>query len=80
MIAEGVETVEHGALLMRLGCDLVQGYGIARPMPAGEVLDWVGRFDTAPVWQAAAKLPPIVSLHGEAAAGGTAQMPLFAQP
>jgi len=63
---------------MRLGCDLVQGYGIARPMPADEVLAWVASFDTAAVWQAAAQLPPILSLHGEPA-GGTAQMPLFVQ-
>jgi diguanylate cyclase (GGDEF)-like protein/PAS domain S-box-containing protein len=77
VIAEGVETVEHGAMLMRLGCDLVQGYGIARPMPADEVLAWVGGFDLAPTWQAAAGLPPIVSLHGGEPAGGTAQIPLF---
>ncbi len=67
VIAEGVETTEHGAMLMRLGCDLVQGYGIARPMPADDVLAWVDGFVTAPVWQAAASLPPIVSLHGELA-------------
>jgi hypothetical protein len=52
-------------MLMRLGCDLVQGYGIARPMPADDVLSWVASFNTAAVWQAAASLPPIVSLHGE---------------
>jgi diguanylate cyclase (GGDEF)-like protein/PAS domain S-box-containing protein len=78
VIAEGVETIEHGAMLMRLGCDLAQGYGIARPMPADDILSWVAGFDTAPVWQAAARLPPIVSLHGEPA-GGTSQMPLFVQ-
>ncbi|MYN15304.1 EAL domain-containing protein [Rugamonas sp. FT107W] len=78
VIAEGVETIEHGAMLMRLGCDLVQGYGIARPMPADDVLPWVASFNTAGVWQAAAQLPPILSLHGEPA-GGTAQMPLFIQ-
>ncbi|MRW91722.1 EAL domain-containing protein [Duganella sp. FT80W] len=77
VIAEGVETIEHGAMLMRLGCDLVQGYGIARPMPADEVLSWVARFDTAPVWQAAASLPPIVTLHNEPPAGGTSQMALI---
>jgi diguanylate cyclase (GGDEF)-like protein/PAS domain S-box-containing protein len=80
VIAEGVETVEHGAMLMRLGCDLVQGYGIARPMPADEVLEWVGRFDMAPTWQAAAKLAPIVSLHDEEIAAGVAPMPQFVQP
>jgi EAL domain-containing protein (putative c-di-GMP-specific phosphodiesterase class I) len=78
VIAEGVETMEHGAMLMRLGCDLAQGYGIARPMPAEDVLSWVAGFDAAPVWQAAASLPPIVSLHEEPAAG-TSQMPLFVQ-
>jgi EAL domain-containing protein (putative c-di-GMP-specific phosphodiesterase class I) len=34
VIAEGVETVEHGEMLLQLGCELAQGYGIARPMPA----------------------------------------------
>ena len=38
VIAEGVETVEHGRLLMLLGCDLAQGYGIARPMPAEDFM------------------------------------------
>jgi diguanylate cyclase (GGDEF)-like protein/PAS domain S-box-containing protein len=76
VIAEGVETIEHGAMLMRLGCDLVQGYGIARPMPADDVMSWVASFDTAPVWQAAASLPAIISLHGTPA-GGTSQLALI---
>ena len=33
-VAEGVETQEHYNVLRDLGCDIGQGYGIARPMPA----------------------------------------------
>ncbi|MCX7101058.1 MAG: EAL domain-containing protein [Methylobacter sp.] len=40
VIAEGVETVEHGALLLKLGCDMGQGYGIARPMTADQLPKW----------------------------------------
>ncbi|MFI3184375.1 MAG: EAL domain-containing protein [Methylococcaceae bacterium] len=40
VIAEGVETVEHGTLLLKLGCDMAQGYGIARPMPADHLPKW----------------------------------------
>jgi EAL domain-containing protein (putative c-di-GMP-specific phosphodiesterase class I) len=41
VLAEGVETAEHGKMLLRLGCDLAQGYGIARPMPASELPAWI---------------------------------------
>ena len=34
MIAEGVETEEQMLALKKLGCDIVQGYYFARPMPA----------------------------------------------
>ncbi|NOT84945.1 MAG: EAL domain-containing protein [Methylococcaceae bacterium] len=50
VIAEGVETPEHGVLLMRIGCDLAQGYGIARPMPADAVITWVKQFIPDPSW------------------------------
>jgi len=36
-----VETAAHGARLLQLGCELAQGYGIARPMPAAQVSEWV---------------------------------------
>jgi diguanylate cyclase (GGDEF)-like protein/PAS domain S-box-containing protein len=41
VIAEGVETEAHGKALLRLGCELAQGYGIARPMPAERIPEWV---------------------------------------
>ena len=41
VIAEGVETASHGERLLTLGCDLAQGYAIARPMPGAELPEWV---------------------------------------
>ena len=40
VIAEGVETVEQGKYLLKLGCDLAQGYAIARPMPVSQFMRW----------------------------------------
>jgi EAL domain-containing protein (putative c-di-GMP-specific phosphodiesterase class I) len=51
VIAEGVETEEHGRMLLQLGCDLAQGHGIARPMPAAQLVDWVGCWTVPAVWQ-----------------------------
>ncbi|MDR7272482.1 EAL domain-containing protein (putative c-di-GMP-specific phosphodiesterase class I)/CheY-like chemotaxis protein [Pelomonas saccharophila] len=39
-VAEGVETVEDWKLLAELGCDVAQGYLIAKPMPANELIGW----------------------------------------
>jgi len=39
-IAEGVETIEEQAALVELGCDMIQGFVLARPMPAEEVEAW----------------------------------------
>jgi EAL domain-containing protein (putative c-di-GMP-specific phosphodiesterase class I) len=33
-VAEGVETMEHAALLRDLGCSILQGYAFAKPMAA----------------------------------------------
>lgn len=40
-LAEGVETVGEHALLSQLGCGHVQGFGIGRPMPFDQTLDWI---------------------------------------
>ncbi len=39
-VAEGIETVEDWRLVQSLGCDIAQGYLIAKPMPAEELLSW----------------------------------------
>ncbi|MEY4561034.1 MAG: hypothetical protein RLZZ618_311 [Pseudomonadota bacterium] len=37
---EGVETVEDWNFLSELGCDIIQGYLVAKPMPAEQRLGW----------------------------------------
>ena len=51
VIAEGVETIEHGTALLRLGCNLAQGYGIAKPMPASEINAWIENWKPDESWQ-----------------------------
>ncbi|MEW6679076.1 MAG: PAS domain-containing protein [Pseudomonadota bacterium] len=51
VIAEGVESLEHGAALVRMGCHLGQGYGIARPMPAGQLPSWIKNWYNDAAWQ-----------------------------
>ena len=46
-VAEGVETREQLDSLGALGCDEVQGYFYARPMPAPDLPGWFRRFDGA---------------------------------
>lgn len=52
IVAEGVETAAHGEQLLLLGCELIQGYGVARPMPADKFPGWVAGWQTSPVWSA----------------------------
>ncbi|GGC68424.1 putative bifunctional diguanylate cyclase/phosphodiesterase [Marinobacter halophilus] len=44
VLAEGVETTAHANALKSMGCNLIQGYGIARPMPASSVLPWLDKW------------------------------------
>jgi diguanylate cyclase (GGDEF)-like protein/PAS domain S-box-containing protein len=57
VVAEGVESREHGELLLKLGCQVGQGFHIARPMPAQELPDWAARWEPDPSWRAQATLP-----------------------
>jgi len=41
VVAEGVEDSETLELLKGMGCNIVQGYHIARPMPAESILPWI---------------------------------------
>lgn len=54
-LAEGVETPAEHALLAQLGCGHVQGFGIARPMPFEQTLDWIRAHESR------VKHPPMIS-------------------
>jgi EAL domain-containing protein (putative c-di-GMP-specific phosphodiesterase class I) len=43
VVAEGVETREVLDYLLRLGCDMAQGYHFCRALPAAECLDFIKR-------------------------------------
>jgi EAL domain-containing protein (putative c-di-GMP-specific phosphodiesterase class I) len=40
VIAEGVETIQQGEMLLNMGCEFGQGFVIAKPMPARELIAW----------------------------------------
>nr|WP_315493489.1 EAL domain-containing protein [uncultured Rhodoferax sp.] len=44
VIAEGVETPAQASKLLALGCELGQGYGIAKPMPAQAMAGWAATY------------------------------------
>ena len=43
-VAEGIETQENWDQLAAMGCDIAQGYFIARPMPADAIQAWVSQY------------------------------------
>jgi len=45
VIAEGVETEQQLKLVSEFGCDLAQGFFIAKPMPEDEFLAWCRAVD-----------------------------------
>lgn len=54
VVAEGVESIEHILKLLELGCDTMQGFAIAHPMPAAQVPVWLQGFTADPRWRVAA--------------------------
>jgi EAL domain-containing protein (putative c-di-GMP-specific phosphodiesterase class I) len=63
VIAEGVETIAHGVALLQLGCDLAQGYGIARPMPGSHIAEWVSHWKADNFWKTQDHIVADSSLH-----------------
>jgi predicted signal transduction protein with EAL and GGDEF domain len=47
VVVEGLETPDLVEMAIGLGADVGQGYAIARPMPAAQLVDWVADWN----WQ-----------------------------
>jgi diguanylate cyclase (GGDEF)-like protein len=52
VVAEGVETLAQREVLTAMGCDQLQGFLLARPMPADAVMPWRAAWDAALVARA----------------------------
>ncbi len=50
IIAEGVETIEHGEMLLHLGIEIAQGYAIAHPLPSNDLQHWIKSWQPDPLW------------------------------
>jgi len=51
VMVEGVETEEDGRALIDMGCELAQGYAIARPMPAEAIPEWIATWKPFESWK-----------------------------
>jgi EAL domain-containing protein (putative c-di-GMP-specific phosphodiesterase class I) len=51
IIAEGVETIAHGLMRLLMDCEQAQGYGIAKPMPADELAQWLNNYMPNQQWR-----------------------------
>jgi EAL domain-containing protein (putative c-di-GMP-specific phosphodiesterase class I) len=51
VLAEGVDNLQLGALLVQIGCSLAQGFAISHPMPANMVVSWAQRWQPTIAWQ-----------------------------
>lgn len=58
VVAEGVETLEHAALLLRLGCVQAQGHAFTPALPPEALPPWVEQWRRGRAWEGlAARLP-----------------------
>ncbi|MFZ2889340.1 bacteriohemerythrin [Sulfuricurvum sp.] len=56
LIAEGVESREHGEMLLNLGCMNAQGYAIARPMLPENFMEWIKQWKPDETWTNAIRI------------------------
>jgi EAL domain-containing protein (putative c-di-GMP-specific phosphodiesterase class I) len=44
VVAEGIESLLVWELLAKMGCDQGQGYFMSKPMPSGQLAEWLGKW------------------------------------
>ncbi len=55
VIAEGVETIEQGLMLIVMGCHNAQGYAISKPLPVDQFIKWLSHYQPKIEWLKAGK-------------------------
>jgi hypothetical protein len=50
VIAEGVESAAHGLMLLGMGCEHAQGFGVAEPMPPELLPGWMSSWVSPALW------------------------------
>jgi diguanylate cyclase (GGDEF)-like protein/PAS domain S-box-containing protein len=56
LVAEGVESEEHGIILLQLGCTIAQGYVVEKAMPAENVIEWIASYKGFSSWSTIERL------------------------
>lgn len=56
VIAEGVETTEHGLMLLLMGCENAQGYAISKPIPTDKLVEWIKAYKPNKTWSESTQL------------------------
>jgi EAL domain-containing protein (putative c-di-GMP-specific phosphodiesterase class I) len=78
VVAEGVEDLDTLRFLCELGCDLIQGYQVGRPMSAEELVRWIADRQTGSpststlLWRSATTSVPSGRIDGAVQTATTA--------
>ena len=64
VVAEGVESPEQAQVLMAMGCSDLQGYSVARPMPAAQLVAWLRQWQQLLPWVADLGRPKLLDSDG----------------
>lgn len=50
VIAEGVESIAHGEVLLAMGCNQAQGYALAKPLPIDQLMKFLSSYQPFRQW------------------------------